>query len=264
VGRRQNVLVLAGVVAFVIGIALVFVVLRNDGSSSSSAGGGATVDVLVAKQDIPAGTKGEDAQAMVKVDRVSANDRQADALATQSQLSNQVFNATFKSGEQIRTGGLSARSLVKQVAVPEGLEAVAVSLPFTAAGAGYVAPGDKVNVYQVFPSAATTSAGQAGGPSYPTPRTQLLMSNVQVLDVQFQAAPLTATATTAAQASTATRPGAVASNITVVLALNTSNAERAIFGSSTDNLSLYLTRVNDKNAPAAPTDGHFYANQFPQ
>jgi Flp pilus assembly protein CpaB len=148
------------------------------------------------------------------------------------------------------------------VQVPEGKEAIAVDVPFVAGGAGYLAPGDLVNVYQVIPSPVQDVAG--GGNAqlpYSTPRTQLLLTNVKVIDVQQQVAALGATPT-ANQTGIVSRPTSSADNLTVLLALDAIDAEKVIFGSSTKSINLYLTRVGDKAAPAGPTPGRDFTNLF--
>src|SRR3954469_11209863 len=203
--RRSNLLVFAGIAFFVVGVVIVALLSRDDGGASASPAG--TVDVLVAKSDIAAGTNGDDATAMVEVRGISSSDRQADSLVTPSQLSNAIFTSKFSKNEQIRAGGLKARSLTANIAVPEGKEAVAVSVPFVNGGAGYLSPGDMVNVYQVIP-------GEVQGGI--DPHTQLLLTNVRVLDVQQQVAALNST-TAAAQAGVASRPAATTADMTVLL-----------------------------------------------
>lgn len=264
-GRRQNVLVLAGIAAFVIGMALVFVVLRDDDSAGSNTGGSDTVDVLVAKEDIAAGTKGDDALNKVQVKRVSLNNRQGDALTAPSELSNRLFNATFKAGEQIRDLGLTTRSLVTQVTPPEGKEAVSVTMPYVAGGAGYIAAGDLINVYQVIPGPVKDLEGVAL--DYSTPRTDLLLTNVSVLAVSYQAGPLgstSAAASTANSNAVSRTETASPASITVVLALDTLDAEKVIFGSTANANYLYLTRLNDAdpNPPSGPTSGQDYPTHY--
>ena len=95
--RRSNLLVFAGIAFFVVGVVIVALLARDNGKSSSGAAG--TVDVLIAKEDIPEGTNGSDALAKVEVRRINASDRQPDALSTPSQLSNQIF--TRANSEQV-------------------------------------------------------------------------------------------------------------------------------------------------------------------
>jgi Flp pilus assembly protein CpaB len=140
--------------------------------------------------------------------------------------------------------------------------------PFVAGGAGYLAPGDLVNIYQVIPAPVQdVSTGNNAQLPYSTPRTQLLLTNVQVLDVQVQIAALNSTSqssSTAAsnQTGVVSRPAGSSDHFTVLLALDSIDAEKVIFGSSTANINLYLTRVGDNAAPAGPTPGRDYTNIF--
>jgi hypothetical protein len=49
--------------------------------------------------------------------------------------------------------------------------------------------------------------------------------------------------------------------MTVILEVDTIDAEKVIFGSTIQKLSLYLTRVGE-NPPAGPTPGRDYGNQL--
>jgi Flp pilus assembly protein CpaB len=258
--RRSNLLVLAGIAFFVVGVVIVALLSRDNGNGSSRAAG--TVDVLIAKEDIPAGTNGDDVTSKVEVQRVNASDRQADALSTQSQLSNQIFRLKFSKGEQIRSGGLQVRSISPTVQVPDGKEAIAIDVPFVAGGAGYLAPGDLVNVYQVIPGPVQDVKGGPAELPYSTPRTQLLLTKVKVIDVQQQVASLGGTTQPANQTGVVSRPASSADHLTVLLALDAIDAEKVIFGSSTTGINLYLTRVGDQAAASGPTPGRDYFNIF--
>jgi len=262
--RRSNLLVLAGIAFFVVGVVIVALLQRDSGSSTSSGNG--SVDVLFAKEDLAAGTNGEDVIDKVEVRRINANDKQPDALTTPSQLSNTILTAKFSKGEQIRAGGLRARSAVPQVPVPDGKEAVAVSVQFVPGGAGYVAPGDVVNVYQVIPGPVRDATGGGAQLPYGTPRAQLLLTKVKVLDVQQQVAALngvtTSTTTPSNQTGVVSRPNATGNQMTVLLAVDSIDAEKLVFGSTGDENYLYLTRVDDKAAASGPTPGRDFQNIF--
>ena len=257
--RRSNLLVLAGIAFFVVGVVIVALLSRDDENGAARPAG--TVDVLVAKEEIAAGTNGDDVITKVEVQRVNAADRQPDALSTPSQLSNQIFTLKFSKNEQIRSGGLKVRSISPSVQVPEGKEAIAIDVSFVAGGAGYLAPGDLVNVYQVIPAPVQ---GAEGAPelAFATPRTQLMLTNVKVIDVQQQVAALGASTNAAAQTGVVSRPTSTAANLTVLLALDAIDTEKVIFGSATTGVSLYLTRVGDQAAPSGPTPGRDYTNIF--
>jgi Flp pilus assembly protein CpaB len=217
VGRRWNVLVVAGVACFIVGVAIVLLLARDDSDAAASRASADTVPVLVAKEDVTPGTTG------------------------------------------------ASRS----VALAKGKEAVAVSVPFVQSGAGFVAPGDVVNIYQVFPDtvAALNETGQqvaAGGIPYAAPRVELLLTNVRVLDVLGAGATPLITPTVAnnpAGTSATTSAPASTGAVTVILEVDTVDAEKVIFGSTIQKLSLYLTRVGD-NPPAGSTPGRDYGNQL--
>lgn len=255
--RRSNLLVIAGIGFFVVGVVVVALLSRDNGTSQASAASSGTVDVLVAKEDIPAGTTGEDASSKVEVRRISSADRQPDALSTPSQLSNEILTVKFTHNEQIRSAGLRVRSKTPTVQVPQGKEAVAVSVPYVAGGAGYLAPGDLVNVYEVIPAPVNGAPTQLDAP-----RTQLLLTNVKVIDIDKQVASLTAAQDTATQTGVATRPASSSANLTVLLALDPVDVEKVVFGSSTSGVNLYLTRVADNAAPAGATPGRTFDNLF--
>jgi Flp pilus assembly protein CpaB len=225
--------------------------------------------VLFAKEDIKQGTTGADAVAKVEVKQVAAAQRAADSLSSASELSTQLVVAAFGKGEQIRQGGLKRQSgQATSVPLAAGKEAVAVAIPFVPGGAGYVAAGNLVNVYQVIPDVVQTvsETGQqvAAGLPFSTPRVELLLTNVRVLEVQAAGAtPLvTPTASNNAAGTSATTSSQPTGSITVILEVDTLDAEKVIFGTSAQKLSLYLTRVGDGNAPAGPTPGRDYTNQF--
>lgn len=259
--RRSNQLVLAGVAFFVVGVVIVLLLARDDGGGSSS-GGTDSTPVLVAKENIDSGTKGSDAIAKVEVRQVKLSEKQPTALTSPSQLSNGRITASFAKGEQILQTGVTPA--LASVEAPKGYEAVPVRVPFVGGGAGYIAPGDYVNVYQVYPGVVTAANAAPDAPTptlpYSTPRTELLLTKILVLDVNTQIASL-AGQSTPTTLSVQTRPGeasSVSAPTIVVLALKTADVEKVIFGSQTDNLILYLTKVDKDGTPAGPTPGEDY------
>ncbi len=261
--RRPNQLVLAGIAFFIVGVVIVLIVGRDSGSSSSSSSS-QTVPVLVAKQDLAAGAKGSDILDQVEVQQINPSQKVGDALTSPSQLTNYRLVSSFPKGSQLLQSGLVP--VVASIAVPKGYEAVPVSMSFVAGGAGYVAPGDFVNVYQVIPDTPSSGGSQDGASAalpYPTPRTKLMLTKVQVLDINTQVAPLASQATTPTTAQVVSRATS-ASNIVVLLALDTDDAERVIFGSQVQGLFLYLTKVDKDGNPAGPTPGADYLTQLQQ
>lgn len=247
--RRSNQLVLAGIAFFIVGVVIVLLVARSDNSGSSATGTNVKVPVLVATDNLPVGTKGSDAISKVEVKQVNSIERLPDALSSPSQLSSTRLVAAFAKGEQIRQSGLTPT--VSSVTAPKGMEAVPVSVPFEAGGAGYIGPGDVVNVYQVIPDPRGTTGPT---PPYDMPRVKLLLTKVQVLDVNTQIASLAGQATTATTQQVQSRPGG-GGPILLVLALDTADAEKVIFGSRVSPLYLYFTKVDKDSNPAGPTSG---------
>ncbi|HEU5083713.1 MAG TPA: RcpC/CpaB family pilus assembly protein, partial [Acidimicrobiales bacterium] len=160
--------------------------------------------------------------------------------------------------EVITASQLAVRSL-SNISVPEGFDGVAITLPYTNGGAGYVAPGDTVNVYGVY-GASDEAAGLAtpAGSEVPLPRTELILTNVRVLDVDdqegasFQTAEqggTTGTTNTNANPGRATDKG----TLTYLLALRPGDAERIVQVSSFANL--YFSLTADDAPPAGDTEG---------
>src|SRR3546814_18238466 len=100
--------------------------------------------------------------------------------------------------------------------VPEGHDAVAVQIDFVPGAAGYVSAGDRINLYGVYPIAVTDRV---------TPRVELLLTNVAVLDVDTTIAPRRGRATT--DAAPDPRPSTTAR--TSLLALTPAPPETVIF-----------------------------------
>jgi Flp pilus assembly protein CpaB len=111
-----------------------------------------------------------------------------------------------------------------------------------AGAAGYVSPGDLINLYGTF----STAAGDQ-----PVPRAELLLTNVQVLDVDLTIPPQRGTSTADAGQTTSQRTSTSA--VTYLLALRSDDAEKVIY--ATEFEGLYASLTADEAAPAGPTPG---------
>ena len=230
--KRSNLLLLVGVAAFVVGAALVVSILRNDDDGAGRAADG---KVLVAAAEIPAGTSGADAisKELVTLRTVRDDVRAADALTDPSQLSGRVLDVTVAAGEQLEASALRPVALRSgAITIPPGKQGVAIQLPFVAGGAGYVGPGDLVNVY------GNVAAGRDA-----TPVTKLVLGNVKVLDVSNEIAPRVQTG----------EERAAGTNVTYLLALDPHEAERVIYIAA--NAQLWLALANGDGAPLPATSG---------
>lgn len=126
------------------------------------------------------------------------------------------------------------------VAIPKDKQAVAVSLPRVAAVAGYVKPGDLINLYVTVKTGSSDIACTPGtrgcarkAGDLAIPYAKLLLSNVRVLDVQ---------------------PAVGEGDIVYLLALDSIEAERAIFYAKFESLWATLVPPGQKPSTAAGTD----------
>lgn len=238
--RRPNLLVLLGVAFFVVGTLSVYVLTNDSGGSSDGPAG--PVPVVVGTQDIAAGSKADDliaAGRLVTIE-VPANQLTPGAVQSLNQLTGAEFLQGFAKDQQIITTGLRLKN--PSIVVPAGFQAVAVQIDFVSAGAGYVTPGDRINLYGVY----STPTGNR-----PTPRVELLLTNVEVLDVDLtiparnNPAPPDGTQPTAQRASGTT--------VTYLLALRTLDAEKVIY--TTEFASFYASLTAADAPPAGPTPG---------
>lgn len=238
--RRSNLLVLLGIAFFVIGGVIVYLLTSED--DDAAAGEAAPVPVVVGTDDIPAGALGSDLveQGKVTVVEVASTQLVAGAVQSLNQLEGATFTQGFAEEQQITTAGIQGQN--RNFEIPEGFEAVAVQLDFVAGAAGYADTGDHLNLYGVI---KTPSGG------LPTPRAELLLTNVEVLDVDRTVPPRRGTATQTENASTTARPGG--DNLTYLVALRTADVEKVIY--ATEFESLYASLTHDEAAPAGPTSG---------
>ena len=261
--QRSNLIILFGIAFFLVGGAIVFLVLNDEDDDGGSATGGtgvaAEVSVLVAAADIPANTLATEAIAdgLLATEQVATGAQPVGAITTADALENRIFAVAVEEGTAITTTQLATRSL-SNVQIPEGFDGVAVTVAYTNGGAGYVAPGDTINVYGVF--GAGGDAGDAGLSSagdQPVPRTELVLTNVRVLDVSAQQG--TSVQQPAADPATGGQQTLgrqqLDTPLTYLLALRPTDAERLVQVTSFADLYLSLTADNAPNVGDTPGVG---------
>jgi Flp pilus assembly protein CpaB len=257
VRQRSNLIILFGIAFFLVGGAIVFLVLSDEddggGSDGGTANGEAAVAVLVAAADIPANTLGSDAieQGLLTTEQVSVASQPVGALTSADALENKIFAVAVEEGTAVTATQLATRSL-SNVQVPEGFDGVAVTIDYTNGGAGYVAPGDTVNVYGVFGNEGGDAGIAASGAELPLPRSELILTNVLVLDVSAQQGTSVQQAP-AAQGQDATlgrQP--LNTPLTYLLALRPTDVERVVQATSFADLYLSLTAENAPNVTDTP------------
>lgn len=264
--RSNNLIIVLGLLTALVGGGLVFLLVSRggDGGSSSGGGSGDTVPVLVAKKAIPQGSAGGTLGDSVEVRQVPAATRSSDALVSLGELGDRTTTAAIGPDQQLRSAFFRQQTVRGDaIKVPEGKQAVALSIPFTNAGGGYVGPGDRVNLYALVGrqnGAVVPLCGEglcpAADPRAAQAAAQLVLPNVAVLDVSQEVAPRTVTNTSPAVGQVA-RAAEVQPNVTYLMALDASQAEKAIFFSRYG--TIYVTLV-PKGQPDATTGGRDQTN----
>jgi pilus assembly protein CpaB len=239
--KRSNTLLAAGAAVFLIGAALVVSVIQASTHKDNKASSGA---VLVARETIPAGTSGADAIAkeLVVPRNVPTDVRAPDVLINTSELSGRVLDKQIDAGEQIRATDLRPMTVRGGVIkIPAGKQGVAIEMPFVSGGAGYVGPGDYVDIY------GNVKPAEGGEPF-----TKLVLGGVKVLDVSTEVAPRVASG------ESSERPQGT--NVTYLLELDADQAERVIYLAA--NQQLWLTLQGEGNAAVPSTPGRTSADVF--
>ena len=237
---RSNLLVLLGIAFFVVGGILVFLLTDDDDDGGS--GQNARVTAVVSNVDIAAGTLADeliDAGNLREI-RVPASQLAPGAVMSVNQLAGGTFVQGFAKEQQITSSGVQL--VARTFDVPAGYQAMAVQLDFVGAGAGYVNAGNHINLYTAYSTDYPVESVES------LPHAQLLLSNVEVLDVN-----LTIPARRGTTASVDGQARASGGAITYLLAVKTDDAEKLVY--STEFQTLYASLVNSDDPPAGDTEG---------
>jgi len=177
------------VVALFLGLlsaVLVFVYLSGSGGGGEeTASSGETKSVVVASQDITAGTR--ITEEMVRVKNVSADAVVPNALTTTEMAVGSVARFPITADEQILENRLAAsgievakgEKLPLTYIVPEGMRAVGVNTKQVISAGGLVVPGDYVDI--IFVAAVKTDLSPPLDISHIS---QTVLQNIEVLAVQ--------------------------------------------------------------------------------
>lgn len=242
--KRANLLMVAGAVLLVVGLALVWLLGRDDGGTASEP----RLSVLVARDDLSAGQTGEElvAQGKVSIEQVAASEAEPGALTSTTAMAGTVMTGNLAEGDQVLAG--SVRDAVLRsaaITIPDDKQALAVTLDATAGGAGYAGIGDRINLYtNIDPDAP-------GAPR--APFTRLVLSDVEVLDISSQITPQRAQDSASGAAREASQ------TITLLLAVDADEAETAIF--AVNQNTLWITVLPEGQGPSR-TDGVDYETGY--
>lgn len=190
-GRSPGLLLVA-VLAGVLAAALMLAYLNSQEGSETptvpAAEGGPTVSVVVAKREIPFGTK--ITADMLEVRELPAAAALAGALTDPQQLIGKVTTAPMVPGEQFVPSKVSDYSGQDTLSyrVPEGRRGVSVQIPHEAwAAAGLVQPGDYVDILALV---AVTTTDPATGEEKEYWTARIIAQNVPVLAVAQTLVPI--------------------------------------------------------------------------
>jgi len=264
--RSNNLIIVLGLVTAVVGGGLVLLLLGRGGGDGTSAASssGDNVPVLVSRRSISLGSAGADLGDAVEVKQVPAATRSSDALVSLGELADRTTTIDIGAGQQLRSAFFRQRTARGEaIKVPAGKQAVAMKIPFTNAGGGYVGPGDRINLYALVGKqngSVTPLCGTglcpAGDPKAVQASSQMVLTNVEVLDVSQEVAPATVTNVQPTPGQVSRAPEVEAS-VTYLMALDAGQAEKAIFFARFGEV--YLTLV-PKGQPDATTGGRDQTN----
>ena len=197
------------------------VFMYSRGVEEQAKTGGTMVQVVVSKVDLPART---DLDQMIKDDQfriiqVPASVVVDGAVTSVDQLAGKNNSVAILAGEQIPAARISGNVPGGALAIPEGMEAITVSLDAPRAVAGVLNAGDHVTIYSTFRGAPGKGAAAASEPV-----TVVLVPTVELLAV-FR--PLASSTFGGDDAPTSSEqlPG----SLTVTVALTPEDAQRFVF-----------------------------------
>jgi Flp pilus assembly protein CpaB len=229
VKRQTLILVVIGVVLFVAGGAIAF---TSATSGNKQGGNTAAVSsaVAVVTSNVPAGTTGEAlvAQGLVAIQPVSAKNYQDTDLTSVAGLSDEVLTTSLAKGAVLQSTELTPST--SAVSLPKGMDGVTIAVGGTAGLAGYLQSGTQVDVYANITHLSTGSGSIPVSGNITVPCTELLMTGVEVLNVS-QVTPALSNGTTSAART-------LPSSITILLAVNPSQARVLTFMSQNETLSV--------------------------
>lgn len=241
--NRRILLFCTALVIALLGTAAVAVYVG--GANDRALAGQRTVEVLVAKDTIAAGTTAAQASAagLVTSMRVPQSAVPAGALSKLTDVGKKVASSDIVAGEMLLDAKFVAQEAVGALAIPGDKLAVSVELGDPARVAGFVLPGSEVAVFDTY------DKGAGGGTSQST--TQVLLPRVTVIAVGT---------TTQRKVSKQEKLGQPAddkpvSTTILTLAVSQADAARLVHGAQTGKLYFgLLSRASRTTAGTAVTN----------
>jgi pilus assembly protein CpaB len=205
--------------------------------------GGTTVQVVVSKVDLPART---DLDQLIKDDQfriiqVPASVVVDGAVTSVDQLAGKNNSVAILAGEQIPSARISGNVPGGALAIPEGMEAITVSLDVSRAVAGAINAGDHVTIYSTIKG--TLGQGAAAKETV----TLVLVPTAELLAV-FRPPSSAVFGGDEGQTSTEQLPG----SLTVTLALTPEDAQNFVFSMETGSTWFGLLPPDESGQPMEP------------
>lgn len=213
------------------------------GADDRALAGQQTVDVLVAKDTISAGTSGVEASAagLVTTMRIPQAAVPPGALADLAAVDKRVAASDIVTGEMLLDGKFVEQQAVGILSIPGDKLAVSVELSDPARVAGFVLPGSEVAVFNTYEAALKGAADET------QQATQILLQRATVIAVgptTQRAAPKSADGAEA--------PDEEPVGTTVLtLAVNQQDAARLVHAAQTGELYFGLLSRGSKTGPSA-------------
>ena len=218
------------------------VFMYSRGVEEEAKTGGTMVQVVVSKVDLPART---DLDQLIKDDefriiQVPEGVVVDGAVTSVDQLAGKSNSVAILAGEQIPSARISGNVPGGALAIPEGMEAITVSLDASRGVAGAINSGDQVTIYSTFKGAATTGAAKETV-------TVVLVPTAELLAV-FR--PLASATFGSDEAATSAEQ--LPNSLTVTVALTPEDAQRFVFSMESGTTWFGLLPPDESGKPMEP------------
>jgi len=233
-GRRVVIAGVAIAFALVAGVGANFYVSEADKRAQKNED---LVEAFVAGSDIPKGTTGQQAvgSGLIVKEQVRRANRPETALPDTSSIATQVASTDIPKGQYILTGGFVDQSKAAPglADLSSGMQAISIAIDDVRGVAGFVQPGDRVNILHY--SKLRTPPNAAADANTAQAQTSFLAQNIRVMAVGHQAVNSVPSTT----APGAAAPAATSSGL-LTLEVNATDAEKIVMASQG---TIYLSLV---------------------
>jgi pilus assembly protein CpaB len=220
------------------------VFMYSRGVEEQAKTGGTMVQVVVSKVDLPART---DMDQLIKDDQfriiqVPEGVVVDGAVTSLDQLAGKSNSVAILAGEQIPAARISGNVPGGALAIPEGMEAITVSLDASRGVAGAINSGDHVTIYGTYTDVTDIKTGE----KLPT------MTNVLVPTAELLAVFRPVSSSTFGNDESATSSEQIPGSLAVTLALTPEDSQRFVFTMETGRVWFGLLPPDESGQPLKP------------